>query len=268
MVSLDVDLQPVYDQSSVVGIAVVYLEVTERRQVRALGAGGDKRLYVLTEFAPDVITVAARDGHVRLVSGGVQESLGYSPLERLSQSLFNDIHPEDVTAFQSQFAGLVAGSIDGFSRQLRIRHKNGTYRWFDLDCVSEFDNPFIRGVVVSARDLTDWKMSQARLRDGDDVFRLAAEAVNGTIFEWDLVRGGVRRSRGVDDVPGAEPDDSESREAWSARNPSAGPAGLRVEDDGRHHQRPRLDGKLPDSQSPGKLPFHTRARPRRAWPRR
>jgi PAS domain S-box-containing protein len=213
----DVDLQPIYDQSSVVGIAVVYLEVTERRERRRPGVGGDKRQYALTEFAPELVTVAARDGCVRFVSGGIQESLGYSPLERLSHSLFDQIHPEDVIAFQSQFAGLVAGSIDGFSRQLRIRHKDGTYRWFDLDCVSEFDNPFIRGVVVSARDLTDRKMSQARLREGDDVFRLAAEAVNGTIFEWDLVRGGVRRFRGVDDVPGTEADEPESREAWSAR---------------------------------------------------
>ena len=213
----DVDLQPIYDQSSVVGIAVVYLEVTERRERRRPGAGGDKRQYALAECAPEVVTVAARDGCLRFVSGGVQESLGYSPLERLSHSLFDHIHPEDVLAFQSQFAGLVAGSIDGFSSQLRIRHKNGAYRWIDLGCVSAFDNPFIRGVVVSARDLTDRQLTEARPRDGDDVFRLAAEAVNGTVFEWDLILGGVRRFRGVDEVPGVEPDESESREAWSAR---------------------------------------------------
>jgi PAS domain S-box-containing protein len=213
----DVDVQPLFDQTTVVGIVVLSLEITERRLQRRPGAGGDKRLFALTEFPPDVITVAARDGHLRFVSGVVQESLGYAPSERLSHSIFDHIHPDDVAAFKADFADLEKGLVGEFSRQLRLCHKNSSYRWVDLTCTEAFDNPFIRGVLIGARDLTDRKLAEARLRESDDVFKLAAEAVNGTIFEWDLVRGGVRRFRGVAGGSGSELEELVSRDAWSER---------------------------------------------------
>lgn len=213
----DVDVQPIFDQSSVVGIAVLSLEITERRQHRRPGAGGDKRLFALTEFAPEVITVAGRDGRLLMVSSGVEESLGYAPHERLSHSLLDHIHPEDVAAFESEYSALESDKAAGFTRQLRLRHENGTYRWVDLICAPAFDNPFLRGALISVRDLTDRKLAEARVRAGDDVFKLAAEAVNGTIFEWDLARGGVRRFRGVDDSSGTDLGGLDSRDAWMDR---------------------------------------------------
>ena len=225
----DVDVQPLMDESSVVGVVVLSMEITERRQQRRPGVGGDKRLFALTEFAPDVISVAARDGQLRYVSGDIMESLGYAPNERLSQSLFDGINPEDVGPLQSRYAELGRGAVGSFAQPVRMRHKDGTYRWLDLVCAAAFENPFLRGVVVSARDITDRKQAEARLREGDEVFKLAAEAVNGVVFDWDLIRGGVRRSRGVHEVLGVELDELESRDGWSDR--------IHPEDRGTYEQK-------------------------------
>ena len=50
------------------------------------------------------------------------------------------------------------------------------------------------------------------------MFRLAADAVNGIISEWDIASGHVHRSRGVLEVLGLEPGELEATaDAWYAR---------------------------------------------------
>jgi PAS domain S-box-containing protein len=212
----EVDLQPLRDQSEVVGLAVLSMEVTERRGRRRTN-GGEKRWFALSENAREIISVAGRDGKLLYVSAGIIDSLGYAPEERLSQSVFDCVHPDDVGALRLKYSELCDSTLQGFSRQLRARHKDGSYRWLEWSCISALDNPNINGVVVNARDITERKQAEACLAQREEVFKLAADAVNGIIFEWDLTRGVVRRSRGVHDVLGMDPKELEAVGAWSER---------------------------------------------------
>ncbi len=212
----EVDLQPLRDQSEIVGLAVLSMEVTERRGRRRTG-GGEKRWFALSEDAREIVSVTGRDGKLLYVSAGIINSLGYAPEERLSQSVFDGVHPDDVGALRLKYEELCDGMLKGFARQLRARHKDGSYRWLEWSCISALDNPNVNGVVVNARDITEHKQAEARLAQREEVFKLAADAVNGIIFEWDLTRDVVRRSRGVHDVLGMDPKELEAVSAWSAR---------------------------------------------------
>src|SRR4029077_4896446 len=80
------------------------------------------------------------------------------------------------------------------------------------------DNPLIRGIVINSRDITERKQAESKLQQREEVFRLAAEAVDGIIFEWDIVKGVVDRQRGVQEVLGIVPEQLESSaEAWLER---------------------------------------------------
>lgn len=69
-----------------------------------------------------------------------------------------------------------------------------------------------------SRDITERKMAESRLAQREEIFRLAADAVNGIIYEWDVARGVVHRSRGVLEVLGLEPEDLEPTiDAWCER---------------------------------------------------
>jgi PAS domain S-box-containing protein len=213
----EVDVQPLTDQSGVVGLVVLSMEVTERRGRRRTASGGEKRWFALSEHAHEIISVAARDGKLLYVSGGGISSLGYTPEERLTQSIFDYLHPDDVGDLRLTYAELCAGTLNAFSRQLRARHKDGSYRWLECSYVSALDNPNINGVVVNAREITERKQAEAELAQREEVFKLAADTVNGIIFEWDLTRGVVHRSRGVHDVLGMDPKELQAAGAWSAR---------------------------------------------------
>jgi PAS domain S-box-containing protein len=213
----EVDIQPLTDRSAILGVAVLSMEVTERRRHRRAAAGSERRLVALTAHARDIITVAALDGKVLYVSGGIVNSLGYTPEERLSHSVFDKVHPDDVDAYRLKFEELAAGTSAAFCRQLRLRHQDGSYRWMEVRCVLALDNPSVHGVVINARDVTERKQAESRLAQREEVFQLASDAVNGIIFEWDLGRGLVHRSRAVHDVIGLEPAELEVVEAWNER---------------------------------------------------
>jgi PAS domain S-box-containing protein len=213
----EIDVQPLKSGLQIVGLIILSVELTARA-FNNLAGSGDRRLLALTEHARDMILVAGADGRLQYVSGGVRNSLGYTSEEHLSNDVFEHIHPEDVGDLRALFQKLIAADIPGFSREFRIRHKDGSYRWLETRYVSALDNPLIRGVVINSRDVTERKLAEFKLAQREEVFRLAADAVDGVIFEWDIVRGVVHRSRGVQEVMGIPPEDLESSiDAWFAR---------------------------------------------------
>jgi PAS domain S-box-containing protein len=214
----EVDVQPLRRGSAVIGAVVMSIDVTERRlrkHSQSLGAG---RLLALTEHARDIISVADAQGQLQYVSGGIRNSLGYTSEEQQSNTLFEHVHPEDQVALRALYRQLVDGEIKSFSREFRVAHKDGTYRWLESSYSAEFDNPLIGGVVINSRDITKRKTAENQLTEREEIFRLAAEAVDGVIYEWDVARGLVHRSRGMLEVLGLEPDDlAPTIAAWRER---------------------------------------------------
>jgi PAS domain S-box-containing protein len=214
----EVDVQPLKSASEIAGLVVLSIEVTERRARRQLPNSEDRRLLALTEHARDIITIAAADGKLHYVSGGVRNLLGYSSEEREANNLFEHVHPDDHEALRTQYQQLVDGEIKSYSREFRIRHKDGSYRWLESSYTSALDNPLIGGVVINSRDITERKMAEGQLAQREEVFRLAADAVDGVIYEWDVPSGFVHRSRGVLEVLGLEPEHLEPTiAAWTQR---------------------------------------------------
>ena len=202
----EIDVQPLKGSKGISGLVVLSSEVTERRVSARAQSSSERRLIALTEHALDIITIAGADGRLQYVSGGIRNSLGYTSEERESNFLFEHIHPDDCEGLRAQYRQLVAGEIHGFTREYRIRHKDGSYRWLESRYASALANPLVGGVVINSRDVTERKQAEFKLAQREEVFRLAA------------VRGVVNRSRGVQEVLGIAPEDLEcSIDAWFER---------------------------------------------------
>ena len=215
----DIDVQPLKGASGVVGLTVLSTEVEGPRAAGRAAETSASHLRALIEDAQDIVTVAAPDGQIRYVSGGVRSALGYSSDEiRWTKYIYDYVHPDDAAALRAKLRQLTSGLIRAFTCQHRLRHQDGSYRWLESSYVAALDNPLINGVVATSRDITERKQAEIQLAQREEVFRLAADAVDGVIFEWDLTRGVVHRSRGLLEILGIEPEDlAPVVDAWRER---------------------------------------------------
>jgi PAS domain S-box-containing protein len=211
-------VQPLKNAAGIAGLVVLSTEVSERYSLQGLQGATERRLRALTENARDIITVAGPDGRLQYVSGGVKNALGYTTEERHQSSIFDVAHPDDAGQLREKFQQLTSGEIERFTYLYRVRHKDGRYRWLETVYVSALDNPLVKGVVINSRDVTERRQAEYQLEQREEIFRLAADAFKGVVFEWDLLHGTVSRSRGVSEILGIEPEDlAPASDAWTER---------------------------------------------------
>ncbi|HVJ98189.1 MAG TPA: PAS domain S-box protein, partial [Acidimicrobiia bacterium] len=136
-------------------------------QAQAELQGREEHFKALVQHASDVIMVIARDGTYQYVSPAFESVLGYdvdASVGVLGREMAN---PDDVEA-------LLAGGAEGTTRgEVRMRHADGTWMWFDVTCTNLFDDPNVGGWVANMRDITERKASEAALLEAQEAFRHA-----------------------------------------------------------------------------------------------
>jgi len=109
----------------------------------------------LIEQAMDIIAVLDPEGALRYASPSVLPLLGYAPEDLVGLSIFALVHPDDVDETLRVFSEGVATGHGGRLLELRLRHKDGTFR--HLEAIGRYllDDPLVKGVVINARDVTE-----------------------------------------------------------------------------------------------------------------
>lgn len=107
------------------------------------------------------------------------------------------IHPDDR---QRIFDAMPSASQEGFQQwalEYRLRRLDGTYAHiFDRGFVISDSQGQPARMVGSLMDVSALKAAEAKLRESDERFRLAARATRDAIWDWDLRKDQVWRSEG------------------------------------------------------------------------
>jgi len=134
-----------------------------RRSVEETLRQTEERAHLLLENITDVVAVLTPNGEVTYASASVERQLGYSRDDVLHRSRFDLIHPDDVHLLQGFMTGaLVAGETG--SLEVRVRHRNGTWRTLACQITNLCDRTAIGGFLVTARDVTDAQRLEAQFR--------------------------------------------------------------------------------------------------------
>ncbi len=164
------------------------LEERTRQLEEALRRLEDSERYfrALTENTYDLIAVLDEDLRIRYLSPSVKRISGYSPEEVLGMSGLDFIHPEDAPYLVESFTRQLqeGGATD--RAEYRWRHKDGTYRWQEAVACNLLDDPAVRGIVVNARDITERREAEARLRESEERYRSLVETSPDAIVVTDL----------------------------------------------------------------------------------
>jgi two-component system cell cycle sensor histidine kinase/response regulator CckA len=141
---------------------VVANEATERALRES-----EARFRALIENSLDITAIVDAESVMRYVSPSVLRILGYAPEELVGTAALDLVHPDDVEAIAAIFA---AATMDpGLMRmnEFRARHKDGMWLRMEAVGLNLLDDPAVRGMVVTARDVTARRALESRLMQAE-----------------------------------------------------------------------------------------------------
>lgn len=140
---------------------------------------GEAYFRSLIENASDIISILDPGGVIRYESPSIERILGYRPEELVGCNAFELVHPEDVARIQIVFQEALSKSGTIRYGEFRFRHKDSS--WHVLDAIGRnlLDDPAVRGIVITSRDITERKRVDEILRISEERYR----GLFGTMLE-------------------------------------------------------------------------------------
>ncbi len=139
----------------------LYRELEEWREELARR---EERFRSLVQNAADLITVVRPDSTVEYQSPAVGHVLGFVPDEFVGSRLIEYVHPSDTPAFAAAFEDLVDGDARRIELEVRLRHRDGSWRHLEVVGTDQRENPAIAGIVLNMHDVTERKRLEEQLR--------------------------------------------------------------------------------------------------------
>ena len=139
--------------------------VTERWEAEEALRLREREFRSLLEHGRDVISILDADGDLRFTSPAIERVLGYGRTELAGTYLGELVHPEDVPAMMEMFTRAIdAPGHPAEMAELRVRHRDGSWRIWETVAMSLVDDPAVRGIVVNSRDVTARREAEEALR--------------------------------------------------------------------------------------------------------
>jgi twitching motility protein PilJ len=153
------------------------LNLTERRAAER----ERDRFFALSA---DMFCIASFSGHFVRVNPAFSNVLGYEPGELLGISALDLVHPDDRSAAIESAQLFAAGEDIPQRYENRLRCKDGSYKWLGWTFQSGGRD---QGLVYAvARDITEQKRAEERLRASAEWYRLLFDANPLPMWVYDI----------------------------------------------------------------------------------
>ncbi len=121
------------------------------------------RLNAVLAYSFDFLSVFGPDGTVILNAPTFSRVLGDVTEEPVGESIFDTVHPDDQQRVAAALQQLLEEPGGQRRIEMRLKHGDGTWRFFEALGTNQIDNPLIGGIVATAYDVTDRKELEERL---------------------------------------------------------------------------------------------------------
>jgi len=150
----------------------------------------------LVDHSPVFTLLLSAEGTILHCNRLSQSLLGYAPDELIDATLPSCIAKDDQARFQDELHRVLRAESAANEARLELRFlaRDGTRRSFSCRLSNLLAHPDVRGVLLSAQDITEQRSLEEQLRDSE--LRLDAVLSGGNIAYWDydLRQQSARRS--------------------------------------------------------------------------
>ncbi|HXI74455.1 MAG TPA: PAS domain-containing protein, partial [Pyrinomonadaceae bacterium] len=173
-----------------IGLAIPLLFLSALIEERVTGENelreSESRFRIVADAAPVLIWMAGVDKLCSFFNKPWLQFTGRSMKQELGNGWAEGVHQDDLERC-SQVYGSAFDARQAFVMQYRLRRNDGEYRWIADQGVPRHDpQGRFAGYIGSCVDVTELVNKDRALQESEERMRVAAEAVNLGIWEWDL----------------------------------------------------------------------------------
>jgi diguanylate cyclase (GGDEF)-like protein/PAS domain S-box-containing protein len=143
----------------------------------------------LIQNSTDIITVVDTEGTILYQSPSMKRILGHEPEKRIGKNAMEAaglLHSEDVSAKKEAFAKALHNPNTPVTVEVRMRHRDGSWRYLEETITSLLADPNVNGVVLNARCVTQRKKAEQELQESEERFRSVVERTTDGVFMADF----------------------------------------------------------------------------------
>lgn len=184
------------------GLHVTFREMPDRGHGEKTPRDGGE----LLKYGPDLIMLRDSDNIIRYASSAAKGILGYEPEEILGMFVPSLVHPGDLELAAREFAKLVVRP-DARPSLVRYRHKDGSYRVLETVYNNLLENPGVRGIVCSSRDVTERVRMEGAPHESERWFRGLVQNAKDVIIVTDADSTVSYASPAIEGALGCRPEE-------------------------------------------------------------
>jgi PAS domain S-box-containing protein len=169
-----------------VPIMLLAAGIQERRIGESELRESESRFRIVADAAPVLIWMSGMDKLCTFFNKPWLDFTGRTLEQELGNGWAEGVHPDDLERCLKVYSEAFEARKP-FVMQYRLRRDDGIYRWVSDHGLARYDaEEKFAGYIGSIVDVTELLDKDAALRESEERMRLAADAVNLGIWEWDL----------------------------------------------------------------------------------
>ena len=159
----------------------VFRDITERKEAEERLRESEARFRTYIEQSIDIIFTLDAGGRFFFVSPAWERHFGIPTAEAIGKSFASFVHPEDLPPCGEHLARVLASGQGESSPPYRVRHADGSWRWFQANGTRMHapNGPRYMGV---AHDITERKQAEEAIRESEERYRTQFDRASEGIF--------------------------------------------------------------------------------------
>jgi PAS domain S-box-containing protein len=167
---------PVMEEGIVMGVLVVWRDVTAQRRAEAALRESEARFRASFELTPLGVALGNLDGTVLESNTVLEEMLGHSKDTLRGMSFSEFTHPDDLALERPLVEQVLAGGTDGYEIEKRYIRSNGGIIWARvIAAVLREGTGAPRSALAIIEDITDRRRAEEMLKESEAKYRNLVE---------------------------------------------------------------------------------------------
>ena len=145
-------------------------DITLHKQAEEALELSERRFRTLVEKSFDFTILLDAEIEIFYASPSILTVLGYTAEEFIQQGRKALVHPEDFDHVGQQYAWLLENPEETINNEIRIRHKDGTWRIMKWLARNLLHDPSVNAIVSNLADITEQKQAEQALKLSEKLF--------------------------------------------------------------------------------------------------